>query len=113
MNGIPSHFGLLKQALTETTLRHRVVGNNIANVNTPEYKAQDVLSFSHAMDEAGGGQGQPAIGDKDGLRARKDGNNVDIDVEMGGLKQNAMKHNLYTQILVSKVRQMRMAISGR
>ena len=44
---------------------------------------------------------------------RLDGNNVDIDVEMGRLGKNALLHNLYTQILANRLAVMRSAIAGR
>ncbi|MEJ7590453.1 MAG: hypothetical protein WKF77_02820 [Planctomycetaceae bacterium] len=47
-----------------------------------------------------------------GLTARADGNNVDIDREMGQLNKNAMLQQTYVQLLSTYLEQMRLAIQG-
>ena len=42
-----------------------------------------------------------------------DGNNVDIDFEMGQLSKNSLQYKVYAQILAMQLAQMRSAISGR
>lgn len=111
MTGIPSHFGILQSNLQDISLRHQVASQNIANVNTPGYKTKEVVSFGEALTQAGAAQSRiRATAD---LNERLDGNNVDIDKEIGGLEKNSMLHSVYTQILASKIRQMRSAITGR
>ena len=44
---------------------------------------------------------------------RLDGNNVDIDAEMGRLSNNALLYNAYTQILASRIGSMRSAITSK
>lgn len=114
MTGIPSQFSLIQKLLTESSTRHHVVSQNIANVNTPGFKAQEVVSFSKAVDDATADQSQRlATRSRANLKERLDGNNVDIDLEIGEFKKNALLHNAYTQILATKIRQMRSAISDR
>ena len=43
---------------------------------------------------------------------RVDGNNVDINDEMGRMNKNLLLHNTYLQILSTKLAMMRRAISG-
>ena len=99
-------------------MRHRVLGQNLANVNTPGYRAQTV-SFEEQLAEMIG-QDQPEfgeliaeVGEAQGLPARQDGNNVDIDFEITQLKKNAMLHQALTQIMATKISMMRSAISGQ
>ena len=48
MNVTPAQFDILAQLLDVSELRHRVLSQNIANVNTPGYHRLDV-SFEDAL----------------------------------------------------------------
>jgi flagellar basal-body rod protein FlgB len=110
----PSQLGLLSQLLDATEMRHRVISQNIANVNTPGYQAR-VVEFEAALSQrlTGGGETEsvkPQIEFETGLVARSDGNNVDIDRESGRLHQNALLYQTYSQMLASYFDSMRRAI---
>ena len=115
MIGIPSNLSLIQQRLHETAIRHAVVSHNIANVNTPGFTASEVVSFSDSLSSLGKAEDErnAQIRPQEGTSTRLDGNNVDIDKEMGSLTKNSLIHSAYTQILASKIRQMQSAISGR
>ena len=84
---------------------------NIANVNTPNYKATEVASFSEVLgDQASMSY---SVRQKAGLETRRDGNNVDIDQEIGQLKKNSLNHRIYTQLMAAKIRQLRSAVAGQ
>lgn len=119
MNVIPSQVGLLSKLLDVASLRHRVIAQNVANVNTPGYRRLEV-SFEQELaqqvarqDEAGTVRLTPQVIEAGDGRQRADGNNVDIDAEMGRLNKNTLLYNVYSQILASKIAAMRTAISGR
>jgi flagellar basal body rod protein FlgB len=44
---------------------------------------------------------------------RADGNNVDIDLEVGRLQKNSLYFRVYTQLLATQLAQFRSAIAGR
>jgi flagellar basal-body rod protein FlgB len=97
-------------------LRHRVLSQNIANVNTPEYKRQDV-SFEAALSAQLHGDGSadleglsPEVFEEAGLPERADGNNVDIDREIGQLNKNSLLYETYSQVLASYYDSMRRAM---
>ena len=72
-------------------------------------------AFAHQLShggEAASLQVTPKLVEGAGGRDRPDGNNVDIDIEMGRLNKNALLYNAYTQLLAGKISSMRMAISG-
>src|SRR5664280_2024948 len=93
---------LLEKALAGSSLRHKAISNNIANINTPGYKRMEVSfedELAAAADSAEASQGLtrthpqhmlPGIAGVDSARIRTidntsmrtDGNNVDIDAEM-------------------------------
>ena len=121
MSVTPSQFDLLAQLLDVATLRHRVIAQNVANVNTPGYRRLEV-SFEDALarhlSDSGFGQLdlngiRPEIVQASGGIDRQDGNNVDIDSEMGRLQKNTLLFGVYSQVLSAKIAAMRAAITGR
>jgi len=112
-----SQLDLLSKLLDVTGLRHRVLAHNIANVNTPGFHKLNV-AFEDALAREIGRGGQATLGNikpnEDKVAPeRADGNNVDIDIEMGNMDKNALLYNVYSQILASRIATMRSAISGR
>lgn len=102
-----------------TVLRHKVLSQNVANVNTPGYHKLDV-SFDaeltrHLQQHGDRGirQLQPGIVEDTLSPARLDGNNVDIDAEMMRLNKNTLLNNAYLQIVATKTAMMRRAINGQ
>ena len=95
--------------LTEASIRQQLAGQNIANINTPGFEAREVVPFTDILADANQPQ-EVSVQPRAGSHARLDGNTVDIDREMGDLKKGAIEHNAYTQILATKIRQMRAAM---
>lgn len=115
----PAQFDMLREMLSAADLRHQVISQNIANVNTPGYKRQD-LEFSDLLakvlsDPDGNNLGdvETRVFEVTGMPERADGNSVDIDLELGQLSKNAMKYQTFAQVLASNLAMMRSAISGR
>lgn len=112
-----SRTDLLARVLDAAALRHRVIANNIANVNTPGFKRLDV-SFEDELAKvlAGGGDVRgvkPTVAEDPTAPERVDGNTVDIDREMGMLSKNSLLYTAASQILVARMSAMRSAITGR
>ena len=108
---------ILAQMLDVAVVRQRVIAQNVANVNTPGYHRLEVL-FEDALTRELSHNGPAGIsnlipktvahiGDE-----RADGNNVDIDQEMGRLNKNQTFYSTYMQILSNKLALMRSAITG-
>lgn len=123
-------IGVLKKAMDVASLRQKVMANNIANVNTPGYKAQK-LSFEEAMKSQSTLSGSVALertdsghigngGDMEAVKAKivrdesvsqkLDGNNVDIESEMVDLAANQLLYNALAQQVSSKISVLRYAI---
>lgn len=108
------YINLLDKAADASWLRNTAIANNIANVNTPGYKREDVtfqselskaLSFSRydTMDSKvknlTASDLQPrTYKDYTGYSYRLDGNNVDIDTENTILAKNQL---MYEGLLTS------------
>ena len=121
MQSLNSQFDLLGRLIDATEVRHRAISNNIANVNTPNYRRMDVefeQQLARELSSSTKTNGSSAITTKPemiltpGLTARADGNNVDIDREIGQLNKNAMLQQTYVQLLSTYLEQMRLAIQG-
>ena len=112
MNVKPSQIDLLQHYLIENGEVQAAASKNIANVNTPGYKAEEI-TFEEAMGlTESEGERRLAFRRKSDAPGRLDGNNVDIDQQLGELKKSSLKHEVYTQLLAVRVRQMRTAMSS-
>jgi flagellar basal-body rod protein FlgB len=118
MYGKIDQVDLLSKLLDVTSVRHRVIANNVANINTPGFHRVEV-NFEDALAQAltGRSEGkalkiQPQLVQPTGDPERVDGNNVDIDAEMGKLEQNTLLYKVYAQVLAGQIASMRSAISG-
>jgi len=98
--------------------RHRVLTENVANAETPGYRARD-LEFGTALARAFERTGAPAAAAAEiepVVDARSvvkiDGNSVDLDTEMARLSENTMKIVALTRILTRKYEGLKAAIQG-
>lgn len=115
----PANFGidLLGQVLDAASLRHRVLSQNVANVNTPGYKRLEVVfegELKKALGYPSGGTAHVApkvVATEDPERV--DGNTVDIDREMNDVTKNGLLYQAVSQIIASRLGSLRSAISGR
>jgi flagellar basal-body rod protein FlgB len=126
---MPRSARILSKGLEAAALRHQVLANNIANVDTPGFKRSDVV-FSSELKKAiqqleraapgrparAGGldplaQLNPRIVQERNTTFRTDGNNVDIDAEMARLAQNTIWYNSMVQQLSTKLSILRSVIS--
>lgn len=127
-----------EHAIHFSNARHKAIANNIANLETPGYKAIDVSKkdFMSLLDRAlkqsreydtrpilfeGGGtvsydgtvpEYKIIERDEAGI-LRHDGNNVDIDQEITELVKNRGLHNVSVSIISHQFNMLRSAISGR
>lgn len=109
---------ILSRLMDVAQLRHQVISQNLANVNTPGYRQREV-SFEDAFARALGKKGEqgalgirPRVVEGHDHPPRQDGNTVDLDKEVGSLNQNAMMFGMAAQMLVSRINMMRSAITG-
>jgi flagellar basal-body rod protein FlgB len=130
-----STVDMLKNAMQGAGKTHSVIANNIANVNTPNFKRSDV-SFKEALART-----QPSTGDSDELamvtddpaqmtadgsqdvqpfsvtqtvddteQMRTDGSNVDVDQEMAKLSINSGYSQQMAGLLTQQYTRLRQAI---
>jgi flagellar basal-body rod protein FlgB len=114
-----SQVALLARLMDAACLRNEVIAQNVANVNTPGHECLTV-QFEDALAQAlaSGDTAQamhvtPVVVPGGGGTMRADGNNVDIDLELGRLQKNSLLFEFYAQVMSLEVGQYRSAIQGR
>ena len=98
----------LQRYMDLLSTRQKLVASNIANADTPGYKAKDLdFQFEYLSLTQGA---EPNITDAHGLKTKNDGNNVSMDRETRLLSENAIRFNIASTLLKSQIRQLRTAI---
>ena len=110
----------LEVAIKGTEARQSVLANNLANVNTPNFKRSDV-SFQGALASAlQSSNGDASVVDNTAFSTstdsstsmRADGNNVDVDVESANLAKNQLLFDSVMAIDTKRLHTMDQAITG-
>ena len=113
IGSIISNTRSLESALDASYLRGEVIQHNIANVDTPGYKACRV-EFESLLQEAQKSSGSAAVQAQvtqdDGASMRLDGNNVDVEKEMGALAKNKLWYDTLVRQLNENYTRLRMCI---
>ena len=117
------------RAMAASTLRHEVLSNNIANVNTPNFKRSHVR-FEDLLKKELGLEDDPlmpvvrtddrhlplayrgVIEQENTTNMRLDGNNVDIDVEMAEVAKNQLYYNVLANQLGGHISRMKSVITS-
>lgn len=117
----------LQQLMSLSYRRNEAIVSNITNAETPGYRATD-LSFAGELERALSGsensnvlKTNPMHMDTDDNsfahliedlsgHTKADGNNVDVDVQMGKLSQNSGQYGLATDIMRKKVQLLKTAL---
>ncbi|WP_026526615.1 flagellar basal body rod protein FlgB [Butyrivibrio sp. VCD2006] len=123
------YINVLDKTADASWIRNEVLSNNIANVNTPNYKRQDV-AFERELERALGNSRYKTMDAKvSGLKInrlkprpytdysnfsyRMDGNNVDIDTENVTLAANQLKYQGVMLGIKSEFSNLQTAMRGQ
>jgi flagellar basal-body rod protein FlgB len=124
-----SYLGIHPRALTLESQRTEVLAANLANADTPGYKARDI-DFKTELAAAGktaGADGQrgtsaggvnlstdnPTLKFRVPLAPALDGNTVDTQLEQSAFAENSVRYQATLTILNSKLRGLMTAITGQ
>jgi flagellar basal-body rod protein FlgB len=88
--------------------RQKLVASNIANADTPGYHTQDI-NFQAEFENALGGHA-PTVIEPEGLTAKPDGNNVNIDREARLLAENALRFSIASNFARAELNSVKTAI---
>jgi len=98
----------LQRYMDLLSTRQKLVVSNIANADTPGYKAKDINFQFEFLSLTNGGT--PDVTEAQGLKTKNDGNNVNVDRETRLLAENAIRFNVASNLLKSQIRGIRTAI---
>ena len=116
-----NNYVLSKKMLDASHIRHEALSNNIANVETPNYKRRDLpATFEKELNEA------VERGDKVRLQDLPlrteidkrtkpiglDGNNVELDKELLEINRNALNYTFLSQYVGGSIQTLNKAIKG-
>jgi len=128
MSGIDKALGISPQVLALRAQRLNLLSSNIANADTPGFKARDI-DFAAALEQAKESQGrferthashiplsgssaQPDVMYRVPAEIAPDGNSVDPTLEHSAFMENALRYQASLQLLDSRIKGIRNAIKG-
>lgn len=102
----------LGRQLNRAVARQQVAASNLANIDTPGFRAKDV-QFAEALDASlqTSEADAPTLADAEGLAARRDGNTVQLDRELLNMSRAAGDFSAAQTALTAKFRLVRYAIN--
>ena len=128
MNLFGGTISNLEKGLSYATLKNKAIAQNIANVDTPNYKAKEV-SFKDVFSEAknasfaahktdvrhydfAASASTPGVYSYENFRARPNGNGVNMDAEQASLAENTIYYNALIDRVSSKLSSLSNVIKG-
>jgi len=100
-------FPVLENLLTLTSKRQQILAGNVANIDTPGYRAKDI-SFAAELD--GSLDLSAKVIDVE-TKDKPNGNNVDLDRELTEITKNGLQYVTLVQYLNQRIKTLRAAIS--
>lgn len=123
-----NNYNLFKSALDASTERGKVISNNIANINTANYKRRyvvfeenlknatsdlDMKTTREAHMNVNSSKNEIEVKEDETSSMRQDGNNVDVDLEKVNQAANTLMYNALINGINNRLSIKRYIISGR
>lgn len=99
-------FPALENLLTLTSKRQQVLAANVANLDTPGYRAKDI-TFADRLDENLDVSARVVEVE---TKEKPNGNNVDLDRELTEITKNGLQYITIVQYLNQRIKTLRSAI---
>ncbi|MCX8069693.1 MAG: flagellar basal body rod protein FlgB [Thermodesulfovibrionales bacterium] len=110
---------ILEKMMDITSYRRKLLTSNIANADTPGYKAKDI-SFKNEMNKAMQDIDNNIkvsqnynVFETPNTMPNRDGNTVNVDLEMAKMAENSLTYNAAVQFYARKSRMLKDAIKVR
>ena len=130
MREVDSSLGLAAKALGLYARRSQVLASNLANADTPNFRARDIdfrqmlgaeqsrikrVEMARSRPEhlaSGGSGGEPALRYRAAAQSSLDGNSVDAAVEQGEFAANAVRYQAALRFVDGRVKSILAAVRG-
>jgi flagellar basal-body rod protein FlgB len=108
---------VINAGIKAETLRQKAIANNIANLETPGYRRIDV-KFEELLAKCLRSSGefdlnevQPEIYRPKQTPVKSNGNDVNLEAEIGEMIKNTLRHKAYIRLLNKKYNQIELAMN--
>jgi flagellar basal-body rod protein FlgB len=104
----------LEHYLDLVTFRHELISSNLANVDTPGYRTQDIdfeSEMRRAQQRLEGAPVSPHVRKVKGLIERPDGNNVSLERETLALARVQLQYRAGVELLRNEIHTLQSAIN--
>lgn len=131
MNKLDDYLRFHELSLSVRSQRQQLLASNIANADTPNYKARDIdfnVAMNVALDKTQAAQslsrstnthlaGAPVIAGvppefRKEVQGNVDGNTVDMDVERNAFTENALRYEASLTMINMQIKSLLTAIQG-
>lgn len=112
-------FDVIEAGIKAEGLRQKTIASNIANMETPGYRRVDVnfkellakaLESSEDIDAA---DIEPQLYRPENTTVKSNGNDVNLELEIGQMVKNTLQHKTYIRLLQKKYAQMELAMNTK
>ena len=117
MSKTESIVDLIDAGIKAETLRQKAIANNIANLETPGYRRVDV-KFEELLARCLRSSGEFDLSEVEAqiyrpkqTPVKSNGNDVNLEAEIGQMIKNTLRHKAYIRLLSKKYSQIELAIT--
>jgi flagellar basal-body rod protein FlgB len=117
IDGLDKLMQFQTEALRLRSYRQELLSANIANSDTPNYKAVD-FDFAQALEAAqvpgssGGTAAAPTLQYRVPAQSSLDGNSVEMDAERAKFADNTVRYEAAMRVLSAQIKTMLAAVQG-
>ena len=112
-----STLALIEAGIKAESLRQKAIASNIANLETPGYRRIDV-QFEQLLADTLNSKGvfdigelEPQLYRPNQTPVKANGNDVNLETEVGELVKNTLRHKTYIRVLNKKYKQLELAMN--
>ncbi len=116
MSKIGNITDFIEAGIKAESFRQRAIANNIANLETPGYRRLDV-KFEELLAKAIDSKGTADLSEVQAelyqprqTPVNSNGNDVNLETEIGQMVKNSLRHTAYVRLLNKKYQQLALAI---